>query len=118
MDGYSSLASSVSRVEGNLKELLPLGRRVLIKPHETPDYKGTIILPPSVKSVVPTTGRVEAVGFDFPEDHPLREGDQVVFSRFGGVELKFDDQSRMIICHEDDILAIIKGNIVMSQEKV
>ena len=98
-----------NRVEGSFKKLLPLGMRLVVKPSETPEYKGTIILPDSIKTVIPTTGTVMALGFDFPEDYPLHEGDQVVFSKFGGVELKWDDGHRLVILHIDDVLAITRS---------
>ena len=112
------MPASIGRVEGSLKEMLPLGRRILVQPHETPDYKGTIILPESVKTTIPTTGIILAIGFDLQDDehNRLQEGDQIVFGRYGGVELKFDDGHRRLIIHEDDVLAIIKGNIIIKEE--
>ena len=107
------MPQSYGRLEGELKVMLPMGRRVLVRPHETPEYKGTIILPDSAKTVVPTTGIVLALGFGFEEGYPLHEGDQVVFSKYGGVELKSDDGRRVVILHEDDILAIVTGNILL-----
>lgn len=113
------MPASIGRVSGELKELLPCGRRLVVIPHETPGYKGTIILPDSVKTVIPTTGTIKAVGFDLEIGAPFREGDQIVFSQYGGVELKFDDGHRLVVVHEDDVLAIIgKSDILMGAESM
>lgn len=82
-----------------------------MRPHRTPDYKGAIIIPDSCKETMPTTGSVAALGFELIDDehNRLREGDQICYSRYGGVELKFDDGNKLLIIHEDDILAILKG---------
>jgi co-chaperonin GroES (HSP10) len=101
------MAQSHGRVEGSYKPILPSGRRVLVRPHETPDYKGSIILPDSVKTIVPTTGVIMALGFDLEDGAPYRENDAIIFSKYGGVELSFDDGTRVLIVHEDDILGIL-----------
>lgn len=106
------MPQSYGRVEGSMKAMLPLGRRILVRPHSTPDYKGNIIIPDNCKSTVPTTGTVLALGFDFEKEDPLREGDQICYSVYGGVELKFDDGSKVLIIHEDDVLSIIRGGEV------
>ena len=100
------MPQSHGRVDGSYKPILPAGRRVLVKPHETPEYKNTIILPDSVKSVIPTTGIILALGFDMEEAAPYKEGDKIIFSKYGGVEIAFDDGTRVLIVHEDDILGI------------
>ena|SRR3990167_9753696 len=101
------MAVSHGRVEGSYKPILPSGRRVLVRPHETPEYKGNIIIPSSVKEVVPTTGIILALGFDLEDGNPYREKDAIIYSKYAGVELTFDDGNRVLIVHEDDILGII-----------
>ena len=113
------MPQSFGRVGGELKEMLPCGRRLLVIPHETPDYKGSILLPSSVKTVIPTTGTIKALGFDLEEGLPFKVGDQIVFSQYGGIELKFDDGHRVLIVHEDDVLAIIgDARVLMGKEQV
>lgn len=105
------MPQSTGRIEGTLKNLLPTGRRILIRPHETPDYKGSILIPESAKTVAPTTGIIACLGFELQDDETnrLREGDTVVYSRYAGVELKFDDGHRVMIIHEDDVLGVLHG---------
>lgn len=78
-----------------------------MRPHETPEYKNTIILPDSVKTVIPTTGVIMALGFDLEDGAPYRVGDAIIFSKYGGVEITFDGGTRVLIVHEDDILGIL-----------
>jgi co-chaperonin GroES (HSP10) len=102
---------SHGRIDGNYKPILPCGRRVLLRPHETPDYQGKIILPDSAKTMVPTTGVIMALGFDLEIGNPYKEGDAVVFSKYAGVELTFGDGVRVAIVHEDDILGIMNAEV-------
>lgn len=113
------MPASHGYVEGDIKELLPCGRRLVVIPHETPNYKGSIILPDSVKSVIPTTGTIKALGFDLEAGNPFKEGDRIVFSKYGGVELTFTDHHRLLVVHEDDVLAIIgDDSVLMGKEGV
>lgn len=101
------MPSSTGVVRGSYKPILPAGRRILVKPHETPDYSGNIILPQSVKTLIPTTGVIMALGFDLQEGIPFKVGDSIIFSKYGGVEVTFSDEARVVIVHEDDVLGIL-----------
>jgi chaperonin GroES len=105
------MPQSMGRLQGRLKEMLPTGRRLLIRPHETPTYKGSIILPDNCKQMAPCSGVIAALGFDLQDDPDcrLKEGDAIVYSKYAGVEFTFDDQHRVMIIHEDDVLALLYG---------
>jgi len=107
------MAQSTGRIEGTLKEILPTGRRVVIIPQETPEYKGRLIIPDSAKTVAPTTGTIHALGFDLQDDETnrLQVGDLVCYSKYSGVELKYDDGHRLLIVNDDDVLGILKGDV-------
>ncbi len=93
----------------------PLGDRVLIRPSEGDDEKSPagIIIPDTARTEKPERGTVVAVGEGKRTDRgdmlPLRvkEGDTVVFSKYGYDELKIDDVEYYIIA-ESNILAVIK----------
>ncbi len=91
----------------------PLGDRVLVKPLEAEEKtKGGIVLPDSAKEK-PQEGKVIAVGTGRTlEDGKivpleLKEGDKVLFSKYGGTEVQLDGEEHLIM-KEEDILALIK----------
>ncbi|NOX97140.1 MAG: co-chaperone GroES [Nitrospirae bacterium] len=91
----------------------PLGDRVLVKPMEKEEKtKGGILLPDTAKEK-PQEGEVIAVGpgrmLKDGKTVPLevKKGDKVLFSKYGGTEVKVDGDEHLIM-KEEDILAIIK----------
>lgn len=93
----------------------PLGDRVVVKPQEA--HKETtspsgIIIPDSVDKEQPAQGEVIAVGpgkFDDGVQVPMqvKEGDTILFSKYGYEEVKVDGEKYYIIS-ESNILGIIK----------
>jgi chaperonin GroES len=75
--------------------------------------KGGIIIPDSAKEK-PAEGEVVAVGNgklnDKGERVPLevKAGDRVLFSKYGGTDVKLDGEDHLIM-REDDILAVVEG---------
>jgi len=120
------MPQSYGQISGELKEMLPLGSRVLIRPHKQDTrYVGNLIIPQSA-SKVPTTGTVVALGFALQDDIrreegngfgcPLREGDQVAYTQYGGIQFRMDDGKDLLVVHIDDIVAILKGNISIEEK--
>ncbi len=89
----------------------PLGDRVLVLPIEQDEVKkGGIIIPDSAKEK-PQEGKIVAVGPGKHEDGKLvpmnvKKGDRVLYSKYGGTEIKIDGKDHLIM-REDDILGII-----------
>ena len=85
----------------------PLADRVLIEPMaaETTTAAG-IIIPDNAKEK-PQKGTVVAVGTGTKEE-PLtvKEGDNVLYGKYAGTELKFEGKDYLIM-READILAIV-----------
>ena len=88
----------------------PLADRVVVRPIEKEEVtKGGIFLPETAKEK-PQEGEVLAVGQGrlsedgkrIPMD--VKVGDIVVYARYGGTEIKVDDDKLMIL-RESDILA-------------
>ena len=91
-------------------KLQPLADRVVVKPIEKEEVtKGGIVLPDTVKEK-PQEGKVIAVGPGrLSEDGKLipmgvKVGDIVIYSKYGGTEIKIDDEE-LVILRESDILA-------------
>ncbi len=91
-------------------KLKPMADRVLVKPIEREEVtKGGIVLPDTAKEK-PQEGEVLAVGDGrLSEDGkriPLdvKVGDRVIYAKYGGTEIKIEDEE-LIILRESDILA-------------
>lgn len=91
-------------------KLQPLADRLVVKPIEREEVtKGGIVLPDTVKER-PQEGEVIAVGPGRKsEDGKLipmevKVGDVVIYARYGGTEIKIEDEE-VIILRESDILA-------------
>src|SRR6476660_634550 len=93
-------------------KLRPLDDRVVVKPVEAEERTaGGIVLPDTAKEK-PQRGRVVSVGpgklLDNGERAPIgvKEGDEILFGKYSGTELKVDGEEIKIL-RESDILAKI-----------
>ena len=89
--------------------LKPLGDRVVIKPLPKEETtKAGIILPENVSKENKMEGEIVAVGNGAKvQTLKLKAGQKVVFSEYGGSEIKIEDQEYKILNHED-LLAVIE----------
>lgn len=94
--------------------LKPLGDRVIVQAKSAEEVSsGGIILPDTAKEK-PQEGEVVAVGpgktLDNGKTAPVevKVGDKVIYSKYGGTEVKLEGQE-YIILRQDDILAIVNG---------
>lgn len=93
-------------------KIQPLGDRVLVKAaEEKAEKKGGIVIPDSAKEkplecivVAVGTGKRDDEGKRIPFE--VKKGDCVLVSRYGGTEIKIDDQEFRIL-DRDDVLAIV-----------
>lgn len=90
----------------------PLGDRVVIELVEQEETTASgIVLPDSAKEK-PQEGNVVAVGSGRLNDKgekialEVSEGNHVIFSKYAGTEVQYDNKEYLIL-REDDILAII-----------
>ncbi len=93
----------------------PLEDRVVVKPLEAEQTTASgLVIPDTAKEKPPQEGEVVAVGagrFDdkgerIPVD--VKVGDKVVFSKYGGTELKYGNEEYLVLGARD-ILAIIEN---------
>jgi chaperonin GroES len=96
----------------NMK-IRPLADKVLIQRTEAQNKtKGGIVLPESAKEK-PRQGKVIAIGDGKVladgkrSPFQVKKGDLVLFSSYGGTEIKIDGQD-MLIMEEADIMAILQ----------
>ena len=94
-------------------KIRPLHDRIIVKRIEGEEKtKGGIIIPDSAKEK-PDEGKIIAVGKGkITEDgkiQPLevKVGDKVLFSKYGGTDIKIEGEEYLIM-REDDILGIIE----------
>ncbi len=92
------------------RKIKPMGDRVLVKSLDAQEtIKGGIIIPDTAKEK-PQEGEVLAVGPGrVTEDGKtipmeVKVGDKVVYAKYGGTEIK-DDDDDLLILRESDILA-------------
>ncbi|MCH9739259.1 MAG: co-chaperone GroES [Epsilonproteobacteria bacterium] len=84
----------------------PLGNRVLIlREEQTNTTASGIIIPDSAKEK-PLQGKAVAVGKLAIEDG-INEGDTVVFSKFGGIEITIDGVDYLVLGSKE-ILGVMK----------
>lgn len=93
--------------------LKPLGDRIIIEVVEVEEKSAFgIVLPDSAKEK-PQEGKVVAVGTGSLTDSgnvvPLnvKEGDNIIFSKYSGTEVKYEDKEYLIL-RESDVLAIVE----------
>jgi chaperonin GroES len=91
--------------------LQPLGDRVIVDVLEEEETTGSGIVLPDTAREKPQRGRVLAVGPGGRSENSgervpvdLAEGDEVVFSRYGGTEVRLG-VDELLILRESDVLA-------------
>lgn len=90
----------------------PLHDRVIVQRVEEEERSaGGIIIPDTAKEK-PQEGRVIAVGKGRQENGRLipldvKAGDRVLFSKYGGTEIKIEGEEHLIL-REDDILGVLE----------
>jgi chaperonin GroES len=96
-------------------KLKPIDERVLIKPQEEQERKvGGIIIPETASKDRPQMGKVVALGDDVEiadrkqkkMSEIIKVGDTVVFAKYGGTEVKLDDEEFLLVSR-NDILAVV-----------
>jgi chaperonin GroES len=93
--------------------LKPLGDRIIVEAITAEEVtKGGIVLPDTAKEK-PQEGNVVAVGpgkvLDNGKTAPMevKVGDRVVYSKYGGSEIKING-SEFVVLRQDDVLGIVE----------
>ena len=89
-----------------------VGNRVVVRQTESVEKTASGILLPDTAKEKPFEGEVVAVGPGRTLEDGTREvmdvkaGDRVIFSKYGGLEVKIDDVDYLVL-RQDDILVIL-----------
>ena len=92
--------------------LKPLGSRLIVEPVEGEQMTASGIVLPETAKEKPQKGKVLAVGsgrlLDSGERQPVdvEVGDVVIYAKYGGTEVKVDDQD-LLVLNESDILCVV-----------
>ena len=95
-------------------KLKPLGDRLIVKPLDEEETTASGIVLPDTAKEKPQKGAVLAVGDGrWDEDGEKRipldvsEGDTVLYSKYGGTEVKVDGDD-LLVLRESDVLAVVQ----------
>ena len=95
-------------------KLKPLGNRLIVQPIDEEETTASGIVLPDTAKEKPQRGKVLAVGDGKWDDGgdkrvPLdvSEGDEVLYSKYGGTEVKVEGED-LLVLREDDVLAVVQ----------
>ena len=95
--------------------LKPLGDRLIVQAIEEEETTASGIVLPDTAKEKPQKGKVVAVGEGAWDDdgekrRPLdvAEGDEVLYSKYGGTEIKIDGEE-LLVLRESDVLAKVES---------
>ncbi len=94
-------------------KLRPLGNHIIVKPMEEDEVKKSGIIIPDTAKEKPSKGEVIAVGAGSVMEDGKRKpidvkvGEKVLYSKYGGTEVKIDDVNYLVMTDED-ILAVVE----------
>ena len=96
-------------------KLKPLGDRLIVKPIDEEETTASGIVLPDTAKEKPQKGKVIAAGEGrWDEDGEKRipldvaEGDEVLYSKYGGTEIKVDGEE-LLVLRESDVLAKVES---------
>lgn len=95
-----------------MANIRPLGDRVVVKPDAKEETTRSGIIIPDTAKEKPQEGTVTAVGSGRLLDNggrsmmELREGNHVLYAKYGGTEIILDDETYLVL-RESDVLAVL-----------
>jgi len=104
-------------------DLKPLGDRLIVEVLEEEMTTASGIVLPDTAKEKPQRGRVLAVG-PGPRDEDgkhikmeLEEGDEIVFSKYGGTEIKLGTDEFLILRESDVLAKVVSGESKSKKKK-
>jgi len=95
-------------------KLKPLGDRLIVQAVEEEEKTASGIVLPDTAKEKPQKGKVLAVGDGKVGDDgkriplDIKEGEEVIFSKYGGTEIKVDGEE-LLVLRESDVLARVES---------
>ena len=95
-------------------KLKPLGDRLIVRAIEEEETTASGIVLPDTAKEKPQRGEVIAVGDGALDDNgnrkpvDVKDGDTVLYSKYGGTEIKIDGEE-LLVLRESDVLAKVEG---------
>ena len=92
----------------------PLEDRIVVKPLEAEQTTASGLVIPDTAKEKPQEGEVLAIGPGRVDDNGNRvpldvaEGDEVLYSKYGGTEIKVDGEE-LLVLRESDVLAKVQS---------
>jgi chaperonin GroES len=96
----------------SIMKLKPLGDKVVLRQQEAEEKTQSGIILPDSAQEKPQAAVVVAVGPGKEEDgHKIemqvKEGDKVIYSKYSGTEVKYDEEEYIIVSQKD-IIAVVE----------
>ena len=88
-------------------KIKPMDDRLVLELIEKEERTSSGIIIPDTAKEKPIIGRVVAVGTDEDLQEKVKVGDKVLFAKYGGEEINFDNKDYKIV-QRSDVLAVIE----------
>jgi chaperonin GroES len=104
-------------------DLKPLGDRLIVEALEEEETTESGIVLPDTAKEKPQRGRVLAVGPGSRNEDgeyvpmDLAEGDEIIFSKYGGTEVKLGTDEFLILRESDVLAKVVTGSTKRSRKK-
>lgn len=91
-----------------MKTIQPFGDRVLIKLIEPRQQTASGLYLPDTSREGPGEGKIIAIGEGSPLQEKLSVGDQILYQKFSGVEIKLDATSYVLLAEADILGRVVE----------
>ena len=104
-------------------DLQPLGDRLIVETLEEEETTSSGIVLPDTAKEKPQRGRVLAVGPGARDENgnyvalDLAEGDEIIFSKYGGTEIRLGTDDYLILRESDVLAKVVAGTKKGSKKK-
>jgi chaperonin GroES len=85
----------------------PLDDRILLEPEQAEETTASGIIIPDTAKEKPRIGKVIAVGTDEDLREKIKEGNKVLFTKYGGDEIEMNGKEYKLL-QRTDILAVVE----------